>query len=454
MRDARAELQAAAEMADDTDPAGAIARHLLRHCSLVANNLGVLLEDDGLTHEAFTTYLQSRTIFPENVSAALNMARMIDAGYESDLAQDIRAHLEALKEQASSHQNMLALSVSYGYVREPETFSGIARTWALTGQPRMAALSLEKALDVLDPKQYGTIKADLAGLYLDQSRDEESAALFYEALAEDPTERRAIMGLARIAARKGQFDEAEAFLVQAASAGVPADALSMERAVIAVLRSDFAQAREISERLVREDESRILAWRLLADLLARSQNWAELKRVSDRLSMSELGRPLAAEIRALLSLRNADVASARRFYAEVLAAQPANVNVRSQAMRLELVSADLKAAQSLARPILEIDGDHGLANYVIGAARLASGEYELAEEALRRCVARERLPQALNDLSWLLLQRKAYAEAESLAREATDLQPTMYQAWDTLGEILLRQGKLTEAEVFVTHIYQ
>ena len=255
------------------------------------------------------------------------------------------------------------------------------------------------------------------------------------------------MGLARIAARKGAFDKAQSLRDQAEAAGVPADALAMERAVVAILQSDVAAARRELEALVREDESRLGAWRLLVDILTRSQDWLALERASERLRGRQDGVALAAEVQAVLALRDADIGSAKRYYAEALTVQPNNLRLLERALRLELMSANLPGAQDHARTILRLDGSHAIANYVIGAARLVDGEMGLAEEALRRSLARERLPQALNDLAWLLHGKKAYVEAESLAREATELRPTMHQAWDTLGDILMEMNRLPEAEL-------
>jgi Tfp pilus assembly protein PilF len=111
-----------------------------------------------------------------------------------------------------------------------------------------------------------------------------------------------------------------------------------------------------------------------------------------------------------------------------------------------MMAHNLPAALSHARSILQFDASHALANYVVGAARLLDGEVDLAEEALRRSLKAERLPEALNDLAWLLNGKGVLDEAESLAREAAESNPSMPQAWDTLGVVLLKQDKLDEAE--------
>jgi tetratricopeptide (TPR) repeat protein len=441
------QLVAVAARPDLADPVAAVATHLLRQSSMVANNLGVLLEDNGMTEKAFETYAQALLISSNNVSATLNMVRLVNSGYKTDRSAKILADFELLKQSGRANRNMLALSVLYGYVRDPQAFSGIARTWALTGQPSMAAQSYKKALDLVAPDQERSIKEGLAGLYLGQSRDEESEALFYELLAEDPDSKTALMGLARIAARKGKGAEARAHLVKARAAGAAEEAVAMERAVIAILESNDAQARTELEALVRGNENLIPAWRMLVDVLVRAQDWRELERAAERLRALRGGIGLAAEVQAVLALRNADLPRARRYYGEALSAQPNNLLLLRRVLRLELMAGALDSALGHARTILQLDTTNALANYVVGAARMAGGEVDLAEEVFRRSLEIERLPEALNDLAWLLLQKNEYAEAEALAREAVQLKPAMHQAWDTLGEILMRQGKLAEAEV-------
>ncbi len=439
-------LQAAAGSKIVGDPVARLAMRLLRQAALMANNLGVCIEDKGgAADRAFVCYTRALEIAPDNVSALLNANRMIEQGFQSAQAEALKALLEELK-ASDRRYDILGLSQVHGYVREPGAFSGVARTWALTGQPRMAARSLQRAMDLVDDEQQSMLKADLAGLYLGERRDAESEALYYELLVEDPENQRALIGLARIEALKGNFEEGRSLLARAKAAGVPSGAIAMERAVQCVLQKNDAAARKELEWLIVEDETRIQVWSLLVDVLLRAEDWAALERAADRLRTLEGGSGLAAELSGMLALRRADLAGARRYYAEALRAQPSKVSLLDRAMRLDLTAMDLPAAEKRARSILELDIGHALANYVMGAARLAEDERALAEDAFRRSLERERLPQALNDLAWLLSQKGELAEAEGLAREAVEVQPGMFQAWDTLGEVLVKQGKMAEAE--------
>jgi Tfp pilus assembly protein PilF len=222
--------------------------------------------------------------------------------------------------------------------------------------------------------------------------------------------------------------------------------MAMERALMSVQQGEYAPARKEVEDMLRMDETAMPVWRLLADVLVQSQAWTALESTAQRLRGIKGGGALAAEIQATIALRNADVDSARRYYAEALTEYPLSLSLLRRLLRLELMAGKMDAAQGYATTILRMDGGDPLANYVIGVVRLAEREMDLAEDSLRRSIAGDRLPEALNDLAWLLLEKKAYAEAETLAREATERSPTLYQAWDTLGGILMKQGRLAEAE--------
>ena len=217
--------------------------------------------------------------------------------------------------------------------------------------------------------------------------------------------------------------------------------------MIAVLQRDDAAAREALDALLREDGKQMFAWRMLLEILIRQQDWDRLEDASIQLRSMAGGETYVAEIEAVFALRDGDLPTARRALELARSTRPNDVALLHRTLRLALLSGTPSQVEKYARMVLHADSGDALGNYAIGAVRVASGELELAEDALRRSMVRQRLPRALNDLAWLLQAKKAYAEAETLAREATALRPTMHQAWDTLGEILMRQGKLTEAEV-------
>ena len=68
-----------------------LAGYWLRHMSLVANNLGVLMEDLGRKPHAFAAYAEARQLDEGNVSALLNQRAMVDAGFATNQAPAVRS---------------------------------------------------------------------------------------------------------------------------------------------------------------------------------------------------------------------------------------------------------------------------------------------------------------------------------------------------------------------------
>jgi len=55
-------------------------------------------------------------------------------------------------------------------------------------------------------------------------------------------------------------------------------------------------------------------------------------------------------------------------------------------------------------------------------------------------------PEALNDLAWTLQAKGEFPEAETHVQRALRMNDRLLAAWDTLGVIYMRTGRLTDAE--------
>jgi predicted Zn-dependent protease len=115
-------------------------------------------------------------------------------------------------------------------------------------------------------------------------------------------------------------------------------------------------------------------------------------------------------------------------------------------LRLDVQEGRKDLATQHIRSLLLLDPGHPFANQVLASFHLERKEYALAETSLRKSLQRQRTPSVLNDLAWVLQERGALQEAETLIREAVKADPAPYNFWDTLGVILLKLNKLDEAE--------
>lgn len=431
---------------DDDGRLAAFRTHVLRHTSMVANNLGVLMEDLGKNRAAFQAYQQARRMFADNISALLNLSVMLDEGYSAPEAESIRADVKALLSGVKKY-HIWSLSRFYGYVRLPQAFAQLGMTWALSGQPGLAVSRLKTAMDLLPEEDRAPVKQALADVYLVEQESEKSESLYRELLQQQPDNRRALLGMCRLSARKGDFAAAYAFLDRASDAGVPDRRVALERANVLILQGDTEQARSILWDMVKREPDTFAAWSALIGVLAAERDVEGLETCVERLRHvgGDQGLSLSVASGHLALLRN-DVQEARSQFTRALALRPEHRRILTMLLRLDVMQGRKALARERAKQLLELDPGHAFANYVQGTLKLEEGRDTLAEDLFRRSLRRERAAYVLNDLAWLLQERDALEEAEALAREAISSQPETHQFWDTLGVTLMKAGRLQEAE--------
>ncbi|MBN1557778.1 MAG: tetratricopeptide repeat protein [Lentisphaerae bacterium] len=438
----------------ETEEAGRIVRrllawyraHLARRVGMAANNLGVLLEDLGRPEAAFDAYRRARTMDADNISALLNQAAMLDRGYESAQADAIRAELDALLESDAQRPGMWALARYYGYVRLPQAFAELGWGWARSGQPGLAVTGLQKAIDLLPEGKRTGARQLLADAYLMQEEDEAGEALYYELLVENPENTRALLGSARIAARKGDFRKAREFLDRAEAAGVPKLTIALEWGSMHLMAGNYDQARVIVEEIVDLNPDSLRGWALLAGILVEQEDRDALGEVIDALERLDPEGGIVMAVKGQSAWMHGDLDGARTWLNRALRKRADNRHIVELLLRLDLVQNKQAEARTHARLLLLRDPSHAFANYVMGTILMSEGDYDMAEQSMRRSLESKLTAAALNDLAWLVQQRGRYERAEKYVRAALKMEPKLAAAWDTLGEILMRTDRLDEAE--------
>jgi predicted Zn-dependent protease len=114
-------------------------------------------------------------------------------------------------------------------------------------------------------------------------------------------------------------------------------------------------------------------------------------------------------------------------------------------LRLDVQEGRRDLAESHIRNLLLQDPGHPYANQVLASMQLERREYAQAENSLRKSLQRRKDPLVMNDLAWTLQEKGELDEAESLVREALKGNEKIGTAWDTLGMILFKRGRLPEA---------
>jgi Tfp pilus assembly protein PilF len=431
--------------ADARNPVSGISLQLLRHCSLVANNLGVMLADMGRTNDAYRTYARARDILPQNISALLNQHLLIQGGYVATNVAQVEKDFQTLAGTNAAARSAWGLSRNFGYVRTPEAFMAMGMTWALSGNPAMAVAGAKRAVSLTGGRQVAA-KQGLAYLYMTRNQNMESEALYRDILGKDSNNWAACVGLARVSVKKGDFEKASTYLIRADLLKAPKAAVEMERAALLYAQGDFERSRAILKKVITTDPEQTDAWLMLAGILIQKGSTGEeldecLKTLSPHKSDASV-----AMITGYAALARKDPALARREFERALVLRPGSVSMLEVLLNMDFSEGQKELAQKHVKQLLSINPEHAYGNYILAKLQMDRKEYALAEDSLRRSSAANPTALVVNDLAWVQVCRGAMAEAEQSARRAIELDPKADYAYDTLGVALTRLNRFNDAQ--------
>lgn len=182
---------------------------LRRHFAFLANNLGVTLDDLGNPQQAFEAYQKARSIFPDNISALLNVFELISRGFHPEMKDAVDQQLRRKVENVRERYPLWSLSRYYGYVRNYELFVKMGWSWALSSSPSSVLAGLRSAYSLQqDEEKRVALTAMMASVYEMRGDYKQSAAEYRKALQNDPKNSFAISGLARLALQQSVVEDA------------------------------------------------------------------------------------------------------------------------------------------------------------------------------------------------------------------------------------------------------
>lgn len=424
---------------------GSTADAVLRRLGMVANNVGVMLEDAGLPGPAYRAYAQARDLDADNISALLNQLTMVRGGYGAADAAGVEAAFKRMAEGLKQKLQIWSLSRVYGYVRMPEAYANLGFSWAYSGQPGLAVAGYKRAIE-LAPDGKDRLSQGLAMAYVARDQAEAGEDVLRGLLAKNPTNVPALVSLSRLATRGKRFTEAVELLERVQKAGVPRPQLALEYAVVHLAAGEPGKARVVLQELADLKPDFGPAWAMLSSV-AIEQNDAKTVEECDRRLQRVKGKDfLSTAALGQIALFRHDYAQARVYLEQALQMRPAATALMDMLLRLDVAEGRRDQAADHVRRLLLIDPGHPFANQVLGSFQLERKEYAQAESSLRKSLERDRKPELLNDLAWVLKMRGSLDEAEALAREAVKLREREFNFWDTLGMILLERGEMAGAE--------
>ncbi len=444
--------------ADSTEPMVLLKKELRRHMGFVANNLGVTLEDLGQEKDAFSTYTYvNKIIDKENVSALFNrfeMARRNAActvASKAAIERELKDFIANLKRQYP----LWSLSRYYGYVRSPEIFARLGWGWALSGQTGAALAGINRAIELLPLEQRNNALQTMAAIYNLSEDRAKTEAVYKDIIKSDPSNRTALLGLARLAVQEGALEKARAWLEKASKSDDKKGALGVEWASIYLMNNDLARARMALQETTDLQPKNLQAWAMLAMLQLQQDEVNDVEKVT----LPRMENIAGTVDNYFIQITRAQLAvkkgknynrAARENFIRASILRPEIAALKDMILQLDIAMNDQESAQLHARQVLRVNRKHALANYVMGSLRLQQGDYGEAEDFLRRSVDTNPSAAALNDLAEVLRRIKRYDDAEKFARLSIEKNKELYVAWETLGSILFEANKdLNEAEACV-----
>lgn len=416
---------------------------LLREVSRAANNLGVFVEDQDRSDLAEALYREARSYNTNNISALINLTTL---GRHVELKdkEELDHELEEMAKAQEGDYSMWSLSRIHGYVRTPEVFAGRGWAWAMSGKPGMAVREMKRAMKVGGATPGAQLA--LAQLYFAQEDEQASEEVYRKLLAVNPDHIWAILGLARIAARRGDYEEARLGLGRLAQLGVKQDAIALEAAAVESAAGDLEKAKKL---LVESLKSRPDDARVLMSLALVASQTGDTKKADEAILKLEGMNNLQPAIRfamAQLAMSRRDPGKAKRNLEDVLRMQPTHVGALSLMVQIYQMEGDRRMMEQFVNRLISADPKNAQANYLLGTFQYLREQYALAEASFRVSLETQRSADALNALAYLSLLKGNLDEAESLVRESLKLNDTLPMAWDTLANVLIRRNKLAAAE--------
>lgn len=421
-----------------------VSGYILRHISMVANNLGVVLEDVGRTQQAYEAYVQARSVDTNNISAMLNQLTLIQNGFKAPDADQVKTDFSQFSKNLKQKLQIWSLSRVYGYVRMPEAYANLGMTWVYSGQPGMAVAGYKRAIE-LAPDRKDQLSQGLAMAYLAQDQAAEGEEILRGLLEKDPNNLRLILTLSRLAAQKGRFEEAAALLDRALKAGASKERIALEYGVLHLAAGETGKARVVFQELVDLHPDLMPAWSMLAAVLMQQNDLKALEECERKLARAKGRDFMITVVMAEISLRRSRFVEARTYIDQALGIRPNTPVLLDMLLRLDVLEGRRDLAGVHIRALLLQDPGHPYANQVLASMQLERKEYAQAENSLRKSLERRKDPTVMNDLAWVLVEEGDYDKAEILVREALQLDGRIGSAWDTLGVILMKRGRLQEA---------
>ncbi len=408
-----------------------------------ANNLGVVLEEQGEVDLAIRAYQTARRLKPGNVSALLNLRVHLKRIPEVE-RNEVETSFQQLEQAVGDARlDFWRLSSYYGYVRNSEFHLQRGLGWAVTGKPNLAIKEYQRALEQAPTS--GFLRLGLADALAADTRPEEAEREYLALLEEDAMSGPALLGLIRLSLSRGQLPEARSYLEQLRETNVDVEIVFQQDIQLTLLEGDLERVEDLAEEWRRSRPNRLTPVLLLMGVAIVEQDEPrrlELEQQASHLQpVTDEERLLYARILILLG----QSPQAQGVLQPILSTGPRMVEARTLLLRDAVRRREKQDAMQHVRAILSVEPNHAHANYILGTLHHANGRLDAAVSALRTSLKIRMYPPAANHLAYVLVLQGKPQEALPLSVEATKLSPGAGEHWDTLASVLLELNRPEEA---------
>lgn len=429
---------------------------ITQRASKMANNLGFMLLDADMAAEAEEAFLMTRRIFPNNISALLNLLTLTAEQGRTDEAKAYRAEWdEFVERQGVTQRQLWGLAGAFGYIHNTAMLVEQGMMWAVTGKPKIAEAELRRTVrGAQQAKLNDDLRAFLGQMYLAKGELGEGASYYQQLHAEHPDDPEPIYRLAQLDIQQGNIAAAEEKFAGLEAKGIPPETFRFERALIASAQERTDDAiRLLNDALLdKPDDVRALAVQYVIAEQAGRSDVADraldgMRRMKNRDFASRL-------VLAQLLLRRKDWSAARGELEALIRLNRAQPRVWEMLLRVDFAERKREQAEDHVRTLLTLEPLNAFGNLMLASFQRERGQLALAESSYRTALMSERSPATLNDLADLLIRKDggSHAEARALLDEALAASPDSLVILGTRSELNLLDGRLAEAEADITRI--
>lgn len=431
------------QMAGSPLPARSLARPyqdwLQAVAAKTANNLGVLLAEQGDEEGALRAFRAARRIRPENLSALMNLLVL---ARERSLPEADGLEAEWKERHEDLRADHWMLSSQHGYLWKASAWVSKGLAWALSGLPSNSGLT--RMQEAAAPADVDLFTQWLDQAYLQWGAPPKDEWSFRARLGRNGKDAEALLELARLALRRQDPDTAEVYLAEALATGWPEAELRFDRAMVAAVRGERESAVSMLKELGRQTPGDLRVWSALLRLAEESD--------PVRLpAMGMLKSQPAGHVGIHLILAWEHLLKCRWKEAEIELDRVVQLNPRHrQAWELLVVLGQVKGNRRLVetgtRTLVAEDPRHPLGFIRRALKAQQRGQVDLAEAELQAGLRCGRNPDLLNVLADIRMAENADArEIRPLLDEAVAKRPFHPAYRCTRIDLELREGNLDAA---------